>query len=609
MNPQGFWLFSLGSRGYRSVMIPRIFRHLALWLAFLAGPLLLADTYRPPDLEKEIFDVKKVDLDKFDRAGAVSSLVAVGRDFEEEDDDVDFELRAHALGIAHRLDKDNERLKDTLEQLKDKGETVGESADKSRVSRRLASAVRALMRKEDNEDNQICAAYIADIGLRLDPDGGSAERLEKARDELKEAGHEADWDGMLGSPVYHQRNPWDEPEVQFTEKEVEMPGGKGESFAQPQSRVNALVVRQLGNGNLAGAASAVNATALREDSEDDLLFTFNQKVGPMMGGSLEEVIKFLRIRYDSKQDKIPSGYRIELGFQNKYIPKDGPSAATAFTLLLDSLFSGEELDDEFACTGDMTADGMVQRIGGAAAKIRGATNKGCKIVGIPLGNGKEIGDVLLLDGIDQLLDIQVFTLETFDEAYAISRKEKSTEVAETLALFNKIAEVVRDAGPSALKNEKVQTGLQEVVDRMPNHLSAQLLLQEGKGEAPDVLTVSGTINQIEIATSGTLRNLTRAIFSSKMSDDESDAFDFDKETVEDAKTAVDELDKLAKAIDPRLKDYHASVTKVCKSVAEGRDDGEKFKEFAKRLEEELDGVESTYSKLMEDPEILEDMGM
>ncbi len=589
-------------------MFSRVFLLLILCVGCLFGPVAWADAYRPPDLEKEIFDVEKVELDRFDRSGAVSSLISVGRDFDE-DDDIDFELRAHALGIAHRLDADNDRLKDVLDQLKEKGEAISESADKSRVSRRLASAVRALMRKKDNEDNQVCAAYITDIALRLDPEGSSADRLGKARDELEEAGHEADWKDMLGSPVYRQRNPWEEEQVVFEKKEVEMPGGEGDRFAQPQSRVNGLVVRQLGNGNLAGSASTVNATALREEDVDDLLFTFNQDVGPMMGGCLEEVIKFLRIRYDSEPDKIPSGYKIELGFQDKYVPKDGPSAATAFTLLLDSLFSGEELDDDFACTGDMTADGMVQRIGGAAAKIRGATNRGCKIVGIPLDNGKEIGDVLILDGIDQLLDIQIFTLADFDEAYAVSRAKKSEEVEKTLDLFRQVADVVREAGEPALSNPKVQERLQAVLDRMPNHLSAKLLLEKGKGEAPKILTVSGTINQIEIATSGTLRNIGRAIFSSRVSDEDEEAFEFDKETVTDAEDAVDELDKLAKAIDPRLKKYHASVTKVCKSVAAGPGDDEEGEAFGERLKDELDGVQSTYRKLMEDPEILEDMGM
>lgn len=386
-----------------------------------------------------------------------------------------------------------------------------------------------------------------------------------------------------------------------------MPGGEGEKFAQNVSRVNGLVVRQLGNGNLAGSASTVNATALTERGQEDLLFTFNQEVGPMMGGCLEEVIKFLRLRYESHPEKIPTGYKIELGFQDKYVPKDGPSAATAFTLLLDSLFSGEQIDENFACTGDMTADGMVQKIGGAAAKIRGATKRGCKIVGIPVDNGKEIGDVLLLDGIQQLLDIQIFTLTDFDEAYAVSRAEKSEKVKKTLEMFKAIADVVNRDGESVLGNPKVQEKLEAVLAEMPNHLSAQLLLQKGKGTNPTILTVRGTMSQIEIATSGTLRNVGREVFRSNFDDDNEDAFAFDKETVNDAKEALKELESLEKAIDPRLKDYRDSVAKVCQSVADGRKDGEKLSEYGKRLQEEMEGMQSVYRKTMQDPEVLEDM--
>jgi len=585
-----------------------------LSLAVLAAGWLLlpaaADTYRPPDLEKKIFDEKKVELDKFDRSGAVSSLVSVARDFDEEDE-VDFELRAHALAIAHRLDEKNDNVESTLGQLKDNGETISEVADKAKVARRLSSAIRSLIRKKGNDANKTCAAYIVDIALRLDPEGSYASDLEEQKEELAGDGHKADWKGMLGRPIRHARNPWEEEEEVFEKKEVTMPGGDGERFAQAQSRINALVVRQLGNGNHAGAASTVNATALREEDVEGLLFTFNQDVGPMMGGCLEEVIKFLRIRYDADPEKIPDGYRIELAFQDKYVPKDGPSAATVFTLLLDSLFSGEELDPEFAATGDMTADGMVQRIGGTAAKIRGATKRGCKIVGIPLDNGKEIGDVLLIDGIDPIVNIQVFTMKDFDEAYALSRLKKSSEVTGTLGLFEQVAGVVREQGEEVLANPAVQEKLEEILKRMPNHLSASLLLQKGREENPQRLTIGGTLNQIEIATSGTFRQVGRAVFNSNFNDEDededSDAFDFDKETRDDARASIEDIKKMKDFMDPRIEKYLDAVTDLLESVADGP--GESKKRFGQKMKDQLETIQNTYRKLLEDPEIMEDMGM
>lgn len=584
------------------------FLPLLLSLLFLLTgvPAQAASAYRPPNLEKEIFDTKKLKLEKFDRTDALGGLVSIARDFDEKEDKVDFELRAHALAIAHRLDKDNPRVKEVLAQLKDKGETIDEPAKKERVVGRLLRGLKGLDKAKDNDDNRKCAAYIVDIALRFDPEGDSAKKLEDQKKALADDGFKADWTDMLGKAIRHSRNPWEEEEEVFEKKEVTMPGGKAEKFARAQGRINGLVVRQLPSGNMAGSASTVNATALKEPGQKDLLFTFNQDVGPMMGGSLEEVIKFLRIRYSEKEDKIPTGYKIELGFQDKYVPKDGPSAATLFTLVLDSLFSGEELDEEFACTGDITADGQVQKIGGTAAKIRGATKRGCKIVGIPVDNGKEVADVLLLDGIQQLLDIQIFTMKDFDEAYAISRADKSSDVKATLEAFAEVVKVIKekgDEGEALLKNAEVQKRLQGVIDRMPNHLSAKLLLQHGKGESPKTLSVQGTLSQIEIASSGVLRKLGRLMFVDEDDDDEAEV---DKDDQKEAKEALESLEELSKQIDPRLKDYHKSMLKVCKLVADGPEDDEEAGDYPKKIREALNDMQSAYRKMAENPEIMEE---
>ena len=574
---------------------------------FLSGvPAQAATAYRPPDLEKEIFDTKKIKLEKFDRSDAVGGLIAVARDFDDEDK-VDYELRAHALAIAHRLDKDNDRVKSVLAQLKDKGKTIDEPATKTRIVSRLVRGLKGLEKAKSNEDNNKCAAYIVDIALRLDPDGDSVKKLEDQQKTLTEAGFKADWKDMLGKSIRHSRNPWEEEEEVFEKKEVTMPGGTATKFARAQGRINGLVVRQLPGGNLAGSASTVNATALKEAGQKDLLFTFNQDVGPMMGGCLEEVIKFLRVRYADKEEKIPTGFKIELGFQDKYVPKDGPSAATLFTLVLDSLFTGEELDEGFACTGDITADGQVQKIGGAAAKIRGATKRGCKIVGIPVDNAKEVTDVLLLDGIQQFLDIQVFTMKDFDQAHAISRAEKSAKVKATLSTFDEVVKVIKEkkeGGLELLKNSEVQKRLQGVLDQMPNHLSAKLLLEHGKGESPKTLSVSGTLSQIEIVSSGVLRKLGRLMYVDE--DEEGEEVKIDDDDQKEAKEAVTSLKELSKQIDPRLEAYHKSMIKLCDLMADGPDEDEDAKDFSKKIREALESMQSTYSKLRENPEIMEE---
>jgi ATP-dependent Lon protease len=102
----------------------------------------------------------------------------------------------------------------------------------------------------------------------------------------------------------------------------------------------------------------------------------------MTGNSLEEIMKLMRVRHE-EDGRIPSGYRVTITFEDKDTLLDGPSAGTAMSIIVDSLFTGRELDDKFACTGAITADGKVTRIGGVAGKIRGATNKGLQSRGSP----------------------------------------------------------------------------------------------------------------------------------------------------------------------------------------------------------------------------------
>lgn len=586
-----------------------------LAVALIAAPSLApaAPSYRPPDLDKEIFDVKKISLDKFDLSGLVSALLGVARDFDDKDK-VDYEIRAHALAIAARLDKDNDRVKKVLAQLKADGETVKDPNTKEKVSSRLASGIRALTRKKDVTANQLCAAYVCDIALRLDPKSDSASKIKETQDALTKAGHKADWKDMLGKVIVHEKkspggNPFGEdPDEKMEKKEVKMPGGTGKTFARNQSHANSLVVRQLEGGNFAGAASTVNATALSEKSVDGLLFTFNQEVGGMMAGCLDEVVKFLRVRYEPTPDKIPNGYRIELGFQDKYGGKDGPSAATLFTLVLDSLFSGEEIDEGFACTGDITADGMVQKIGGTSGKIRGATKRGCKIVGIPEGNGKEVSDVLLMDGPLQLLNIQIFTMRDFAQAHAISRKTKSTEVQAVLDSFTKIAEVVKAKGMDTLKMAEVQKRLDGIVAKMPNHLSAKLLLEFGKGTNPKVLSIGGSFKEIQGASSGIFRQASMLIYRTRGGDDEkAPEIKITEEQQKEAKESIATLKKLEANIDPRLKDFTEVVVSACEAYANGPKKDEKAKEFTERLKEAMEKVQNSQAKLQKDPNIMEEL--
>lgn len=569
---------------------PHFLAQCCLFLAaigLITSSFPVSAAYRPPDMEKKIFNIKEVSLNKFDRAGLVGALVSVARDFNEEDHKVEYDTRSYALAIAGRLDKDSKKVKDCLEQLKSSGETIDEEgAEKKRTSSRLYSGIRALIRKKDNKDNQTCAAFCVDIALQFDPDGDKADKLKEIQKNLTAAGFKASWKGLLKSPIHHNNNPWSQGGGEFTKVEREMPGGTADKFARKQTRVIGLSVRKLQSGKHAGAALPIRVTALPEDGQEGVLFKFDQKVGPMMAGSIEEVIKFFRVRYD--KDKIPDGYKVDITLGDKGLV-DGPSAGTAFALAVDSLFTGEEIDPAYAVTGTITSDGESGVIGGVAGKIRGAINKDCKIVGIPHGNAKGVYDSYLLDGPAPLLKINVFTQKTFDDAYKLSRIKKSTEIITAMETYQIVADRIQEAGMSALKDAKVQAQLKKVLENTPNHLCAKVLLDYAQGKGVTTLSLRGTLDEI---------------------DQEMSAFGYggiSEDGKEAAKESVAHLEDIKDKIDKRMEDYHKAALTLCKAIKAGMNEGEEKDDFAKRIRNLFKKASAARSKILGDPKIVEEM--
>jgi len=72
-------------------------------------------------------------------------------------------------------------------------------------------------------------------------------------------------------------------------------------------------------------------------------------------------------------------------------PKDGPSAGTAITIVLYSLFSEKKIKNEIAITGEICLQGRVTAIGGLDLKILGGIRAGVKTFIYPQENIKDFG--------------------------------------------------------------------------------------------------------------------------------------------------------------------------------------------------------------------------
>ncbi|QCE32195.1 endopeptidase La [Acetobacteraceae bacterium] len=75
------------------------------------------------------------------------------------------------------------------------------------------------------------------------------------------------------------------------------------------------------------------------------------------------------------------------------VPKDGPSAGIALVLALTSIFTGLQVRQDIAMTGEVTLQGRVLAIGGLKEKLLAALRAGIKKVLIPKENEKDLKDM------------------------------------------------------------------------------------------------------------------------------------------------------------------------------------------------------------------------
>jgi len=76
------------------------------------------------------------------------------------------------------------------------------------------------------------------------------------------------------------------------------------------------------------------------------------------------------------------------------VPKDGPSAGTAITVVMYSLMTGRKIKNLLSITGEMCLQGKVTAIGGLDLKILGAVRAGVKEVLFPKENEKDFDEFM-----------------------------------------------------------------------------------------------------------------------------------------------------------------------------------------------------------------------
>lgn len=350
--------------------------------------------------------------------------------------------------------------------------------------------------------------------------------------------------------------------------------------------VSALLVVDLEGADMAGFSQALTANAIETGTRSPMGYRFNQEVGPDMARALDSAVRGLQLRHGAW----PRGQSVEFTFREKYSPKDGPSAATACALILDSLITGEALDETFAVTGDMNSDLTVQPVGGVPSKIRGAAKGGSKVVAVPKANIRDVEDMVVMDGFGAVGSMQVFAIATFDEARALAVKERSAEVKGSIEDFGKL-----QSGQVKLRTPEGMALIEGILKKTPNHLSADLLRRLQTGKAPTRLSLVGSIEIVR---------RTSAPFLIAMTEDRADSIKgpaFEK--------AMTTLSGLGSKIDPKVTAHHNAMmdflTFARRHVDKDITNRTEFMRFREDLTKRLGRVNDEWNKLLRDPAVVE----
>ena len=269
---------------------------------------------------------------------------------------------------------------------------------------------------------------------------------------------------------------------------------KPKTIAKSITSATAMMVIMSADKSEVGVTADVIASVAagsRQGTAFSAVFVSKQaKVGPEMTTSFDEAVRAVGMRYP----KIDPG-KIEFSFGDKYTPHEGGSAGTCFAVMLLSELEGFEIDPKVAVTGDITVDWKVRKIGGLPDKVRGAAADKCLYTGVPLENREQICDMVLFYGDSTIRDIQVFSLDTLQDAVALMRKDRAPQLTEAMKELSDLAPKLKGGrGTFALPaNQKV---LENIVALAPNCESAKMMLEMSKGAFPRTLSPLFAFEQV-----------------------------------------------------------------------------------------------------------------
>ncbi|MFT7513414.1 MAG: hypothetical protein ACI9QL_002627 [Candidatus Omnitrophota bacterium] len=454
----------------------------------LFGPtLVLAEiTYRAPVSDICVLQVVRMQAGIELKEPAASRMALCIQSQAATTTSAPLDLYARMLGLALQLDPKNREAVLTNGKLK-RGALLRKPErliTKKELSTDLLAWADGLVKTGNAEDLKL-AGYFLGLAADLDPVNDDTlyllELWQQTQGPVK-------WDWIYGAQAADDR---------LVIKRGLRKGydTQPKSFTLRQQKVKGLMVSRTPNGRLAGTVMDVIINVEPPQGAWLLPFHFTREVGAEMENSCIEAMRAIQVRYPIWQKE-----SLSVSFGEIHSGKDGASAGTAFAMGLLGMLDGVIYDEGFAVTGEITVDWRVRGVGGVPEKVRAAMNADCQIVAVPQENRNDIVNLAVLYGASMLWRIQIFDLNTLEDAVELGRVDRSPDLADAIRRFALIQDQLKlgDAG-AVLRKSETRQELLNILKLAPHHLSSRYLLLAADNRLPRHATFMTSLDQLFLA--------------------------------------------------------------------------------------------------------------
>ncbi len=183
----------------------------------------------------------------------------------------------------------------------------------------------------------------------------------------------------------------------------------------------------------------------------------------------------------------PAGLSVNYATTAAYATHEQDSAAVAATVILHSLVTGEAIDPNAVLIGGMgpVEAGSVTNVAALATRLRTLPGTAPLRIGVPLVAESDVRDLALMGEPETLVRCELLGMVSIADALAVTASQPPAEYVQASQLFEQVrAATAKLPVLTALKSPALQTTLKQIIQLLPQHLSAQILLQTALGKLP-----------------------------------------------------------------------------------------------------------------------------